>query len=168
MVALPQTFNTADIPDSEYEIIPPGDYEAIITESEMKATANGDGAYIQLKIQIQSGMGGSNDAKGRVLYERLNIQNKNEQAVEIAYRTLKKICEAVGKTAIKDTVELHNKRLIIAVEVEKGKPYIKDGQQKEGRDQNRIKAYKAVGGDAPASGNAPSTPAAGSPPWARK
>lgn len=163
MVALPQTFNTADVPDSEFELLTPGEYTAIITESEMKPTANKEGAFLELKLQVQD-----DAAKGRVLYERLNIQNKNEQAVEIAYRTLKKICEAVGKTAIKDTTELHNKRFVIVVEVEKGKPYMKDGVQKDGRDQNKIKAYKSVGGDAPASGAAPSTPAAGSPPWARK
>lgn len=169
MVALPQTFNTADVADSEFEIIPPGEYEAIITESEMKATNGGDGAYIQMKIQVQGGQ-----YNGRVLFERLNIQNKNDQAVEIAYRTLKKICEAAGKTAIKDTSELHNKRLVIVLEVEKSKPYVKDGVTKDGRNQNVIKAYKPHGGTntegagQPASGNTASSPSTGAPPWARK
>ena len=156
MVALPQTFNTADVEDSEFELLPPGEYECMILESEMKATSAGDGAYLQMKIQTK---------EGRILFERLNIQNKNQQAVDIAYRTLKKMCEAIGKTSIRDTNELHNKRFIAVVEVEKGKPYMKDGEQKEGRDQNRIKSYKSVGGEAPASGNAPSTPAANTPPW---
>lgn len=162
MVALPQNFNTADVEDSEFEPVQPGEYEAMILESEMKATNAGDGAYIQMKIQLKN---------GRILFERLNIQNKNEQAVEIAYKTLKKICEAVGKTSIRDTNELHNKRFIAVVTVEKGKPYTKDGVTKEGRDQNAIKAYKPINGGAAesASGNAaPSTaPATNQPPWKR-
>lgn len=172
MVALPNSFNTADVGDDEYEVIQPGEYEAMIIESEMKATKpkegeiGSSGAYVQLKIQLKN---------GRILFERLNIQNKNEKAVEIAYRTLKKICEAVGKTSIKDTTELHNKRFLAVVEVEKGKPYMKDGVEKEGRDQNTIKAYKQfgatnnTGGAAePASGNAASSPAAANvPPWKR-
>lgn len=159
MVMLPNAFNTADVGDDEFEIIQAGEYEAMIIESEMKATKDENGAYVQLKIQLKN---------GRILFERLNIQNKNEKAVEIAYRTLKKICEAVGKTSIKDTTELHNKRFIAVVEVEKGKPYVKDGETKEGRDQNRIKAYKQVGGGQAASAESPSTPAASNtPPWKR-
>lgn len=162
MVALPQSFNTADVGEDEYEPVQPGEYEAMIIESEMKATKDGNGAYVQLKIQLKN---------GRILFERLNIQNKNEKAVEIAYRTLKKICEAVGKTSIKDTTELHNKRFLAVVEVEKGKPYIKDGVEKDGRDQNTIKAYKSVQVGAEvgnASAAAASTPAAGNaPPWKR-
>lgn len=160
MVALPQSFNTADVGDDEFEVVQPGEYEAMIIESEMKATKSGDGAYVQLKVQLKN---------GRILFERLNIQNKNEKAVEIAYRTLKKICEAVGKTSIKDTTELHNKKMLVVVEVEKGKPYEKDGQMKDGRDQNTIKAYKQVGAEAGnASTAAASTPAAGNaPPWKR-
>lgn len=162
MVALPNSFNTADVGDDEFEVVQPGEYEAMIIESEMKATKSGDGAYVQLKVQLKN---------GRILFERLNIQNKNEKAVEIAYRTLKKICEAVGKTSIKDTTELHNKKMLVVVEVEKGKPYEKDGQMKDGRDQNTIKAYKSiqVGAEAGnASTAAASTPAAGNaPPWKR-
>lgn len=162
MVALPNSFNTADVGEDEYEVVQPGEYEAMIIESEMKATKDETGAYVQLKIQLKN---------GRILFERLNIQNKNEKAVEIAYRTLKKICEAVGKTSIKDTTELHNKRMTVVVAVEKGKPYMKDGVEKEGRDQNTIKAYKQLntGGAAePASGNAASSPASANvPPWKR-
>ena len=164
MVALPQPINIADIPDDEFECITPGVYDAMITESEMKATKAGDGAYLELKVQIDG---------GRILFERLNLQNKNEKAVEIAYKTLKKICEAIGKTSIKDSAELHNKRFKVAVEVEKGKPYTKDGETKEGRDQNVIKKWLPVTADTKkeagvtaASSGAPASNAA-LPPWKR-
>lgn len=166
MVMLPQSFNTADVADSEFEVIAPGIYEAMISESEMKATSSGDGAYIELKVQIVKG-----EKEGRLLFERLNVQNKNDKAVEIAYRTLKSICLACGKTNITDTNELHNKRFNIEVVVEKGKPYVKDGVQKDGSDQNRIKKYSGIGAiSAPAAGTIVSSATmAGStgslPPW---
>lgn len=166
MVALPHSFNTADVPEDSFDPIPPGTYEAMITESEMKATKDGLGAYLQLKIVL-----GKGQYEGRVLFERLNIQNKNETAVDIAYRTLKKICEAIGKTSIKDSSELHNKRFRVEIEVEQGKPYVKDGEQKEGRDQNRIKKYLSYNedGGAAASAASSSSPASSSnaPPWKR-
>lgn len=161
MVALPSTFNTADVPEDSFEPVQPGQYEAMITESEMKATKDGMGAYLQLKIELDG---------GRILFERLNLQNKNDKAVEIAYRTLGKICEAIGKTSIKDSNELHNKRFIAVVEIEKGKPYIKDGEEKPGRDQNVIKKYLPYGGtttNKEAAGGSASSSAAASPPWKR-
>lgn len=167
MVALPQTFNTSDVPADEFEPVPAGTYTGMITESEMKATNGGDGAYIQLKVELEG---------GRVLFERLNIQNKNDKAVEIAYRTLAKICEAVGKTSVKDTNELHNKRFQIVVAVEPGKPYTDKttGEQKAGRDQNVIKKWlpygqenkeAAGGGVSPSAAASPA--AANTPPWKR-
>lgn len=163
MVTLPQTFNTADVPEDEFELIQPGTYDAMITDSEMKATNNKEGAYIQLKVELTN---------GRILFERLNIQNKNEKAVDIAYRTLGKICEAIGKTSIKDTTELHNKRFQVVVAVEAGKPYMKDGEQKEGRDQNVIKKYLPIGnkeaaGGAVSASAAASPPVGNTPPWKR-
>ena len=161
MVQLPQRFNVADVPEDEYEVIPPGNYVAMITESDMKPTKDGEGAYVELKIQLDG---------GRVLFERLNIQNKNEKAVEIAYKTLAKICNACNKTSIQKTEELHNIRFKVDVEVEKGKPYFKDGVQKDGNDQNRIKKYYSINeaSAAPASGKAPaSADDAALPPWKR-
>jgi hypothetical protein len=54
----------------------------------------------------------------------------------------------VGKTTIKDTEELHNKRLYIEVRVEPAKPYKdkKTGEEKPGSPQNSIKKYLPVSG----------------------
>lgn len=157
MVMLPNTFNRADVPDDDFDPIPAGVYEAVINESEMKATKDELGAYLQLKIVIQGPQ-----HNGRVLFERLNLQNKNEKAVEIAYRTLGKICDAIGKTTIKDSAELHGKPFKIEVDIEKGKPYSKDGVEKEGRDQNRIKKYLPR---TEAASSGPSPSADNTPPW---
>lgn len=153
MVALPRQFNTADVPDDEFQPIPAGVYTGVITESEMKATNDGTGAYIQLKIELEN---------GRVLFERLNIQNKNETAMKIAYQTLAKICEACGKSTISDTNELHNKRMKLQIEIEKGKPYMKDGEEKPGRDQNVIKKWMPYAQETPAA-----AATANKAPWAQ-
>lgn len=161
MAVLPARFNVADVPESEFELIPPGVYKAMITESEMKATKDGQGAFLELKIQLED---------GRSLKERLNIQNKNETAVTIAYQTLAKICKACNKTSIADTNELHNIRFMIEVAVEKGKPYKdKEGVEKQGYDQNTIKKYMSVNDAvAPTQSAASDAPAPADPPWKRK
>lgn len=159
MVQLPSRFNVADVPESEFELIQPGTYKAMIVESEMKATKGGDGAYLELKIQLED---------GRSLKERLNIQNKNETAVMIAYQTLAKICKACNKTSVQNTDELHNIRFMIEVAVEKGKPYKdKDGVEKQGYDQNTIKRYMSLN-DAVQSTAAPTAEATATPPWKKK
>lgn len=157
MVALPQRFNVADVPEDEYELIPPGVYKAMITESEMKATKGGDGAYLELKIQLDD---------GKSIKERLNIQNKNETAVRIAYQTLAKICKACNKTSVQNTDELHNIRFMVEVTVEKGKPYVKDGETKQGNDQNAIKKYMSLN-DAAQSAS-PVQESSATPPWKKK
>ncbi len=162
MVALPQRFNVADVPESEFELIPPGTYKAMIVENDMKTTKGGDGAYLEIKIQLED---------GRSLKERLNIQNKNETAVMIAYQTLAKICKACNKMTVQDIDELQNIRFMIEVAVEKGKPYKdKDGVEKQGYDQNTIKKYMSLN-DAAQAPSAPATEAAqasNDPPWKRK
>lgn len=161
MVALPQRFNVADVPESEFELIPPGTYKAMIVESEMKATKDGQGAYLEMKIQLED---------GKSIKERLNIQNKNETAVTIAYQTLAKICKACNKTSVQNTDELHNIRFMIEVAVEKGKPYKdKDGVEKQGYDQNTIKKYMSMNDAvAPTQSAASDAPASADPPWKRK
>lgn len=136
-----QEFNVNDVAEREdFTPLPAGTYNAMVVASEMKATKDLKGEYLQLEIEVIDGANA-----GRKLFERLNLKNSNQQAVDIAYRTLAELTRAVGKVTIKDSEELHNKRLQVVVEVEQGKPYTKDGVTKEGKPQNVIKKYLAVG-----------------------
>lgn len=159
MALLPNVFNVNDVPDDDFSTLEAGEYVGTIVDSEMKPTKSGDGAYLELKIQLEN---------GRVLFERLNIQNKNETAMEMAFRTLRSICEAVGKGTIKDSTELHNKRLKVVVSVKAGTPYtdLTTGEMKQGRDQNEIKKYlpynAVTGGD---SSSSPAAAKGSTPPW---
>jgi hypothetical protein len=171
MAKLGITFDANDVPErTEYTPLPPGQYTGMIVASELKPTKKG-GEMIELEIDIQDG-----EYSGRKLFERLNIKNDNQKAVDIAFRTLGEICKAVGKTSIKDSDELHNKRFVLTVGVEPAKPYTKDGVEHAGSPQNSIKKYSAysagVPGAAPAtspssSGGVESKPSS-TPPWKRK
>ena len=96
-----------------FDTIPSGDYDAVITESELKDTKAGDGQYLKLTLQILSG-----EYANRKLWDILNLKNKNPKAVEIAKGTLSSICRAVETMTPKDSADLHNKPLLIAVGVE--------------------------------------------------
>jgi len=118
-------------PTTAYEVLPAGEYQAMITDSEMKTTKNGNGEYLQLTVEIIDG-----EYKGRLLWERLTLKHPNAKTVEIAQRTLSAICRAVGVLQPKDSAELHGVAFVVKVGIE---------APKNGYDaQNRIKAYKSA------------------------
>ena len=73
-------FDAATIePRKNFEPIPAGKYIAAITESEMKPNKAGTGSYLKLTFQVIEGT-----YKGRLLWARLNLNNPNATAVQIA------------------------------------------------------------------------------------
>lgn len=134
-----------------FEPVPRGQYAAIITESEMKQTKAGNGEYLELCFQVIEG-----EFKGRRLWARLNLDNPNAVAVEIAKRELSAICRAVGVMEPKDSSELHDRPLLITVTC---KPRKDNGEM-----ANEIKGYAA---SSSASAPAQSPSAKSPPPWAR-
>ena len=116
--------------------VPNGNYVALITDSEIKTTKRGDGRYLQLVWEITKG-----EHKGRMIWDRLNVENPNPTAVKIAQQDLAAICTAMGKGGIDDSDELHYKEITIAVQV---------SPASNGHDaSNEIKGYSAPAGAAP-------------------
>ena len=151
-------------PNVPYEPIPAGKYKAVIVASESKPTKAMTGSYLQLEIEIIEGQ-----FQGRKVFDRLNLDNPNSTAVEIAQRTLSAICRAVGVNMPRHSSDLHNKPMLVNIAV---KPA--DGQYSA---SNEVKGYGPDGGS---SGNvgaphphsvthAQPVAAAGSstPPWKR-
>lgn len=101
-------------PSSDFEPIPAGKYLAVITESEMKANKANTGHYLQLTFQVTDG-----PYKGRNLWARLNLDNPNATAVQIARAELSAICRAVGVLAPNDSVELHDLPIVCNVDSRK-------------------------------------------------
>lgn len=132
-------FDASKVEPNDFGTIPPGDYEACIINSEMKATKDGQGSYLNLEIQVINGQ-----YQNRRLFDKLNLVNKNEQAVTIAKGTLSAICRAVNVLTPNDSAELHNKPMRITVGSRKN-------DYKNGEMENYIKSYKPRSGGAVAS-----------------
>jgi hypothetical protein len=108
-------FNANNVaPATDFEPIPAGKYLAVIVESEMKPTKSGDGHYLELKFQLLEG-----PFKNRMLWSRLNLDNPNPQAVQIAQAELSSICRAVGVLTPGDSVQLHGLPLVIGVRLKR-------------------------------------------------
>lgn len=136
-------------PAVELEPLPADAYIAVIVASEMKPTKAGTGSFLELKFQVLEG-----EFKSRHLWDRLNLENPNPLAVQIARAELSAICRAVGVMAPGDSTDLHDLPLQITVKCKK--------RSDTGELVNEITGYKpkpAVGEQTPQSGD--------TPPWKR-
>jgi len=106
-------FNAEEVqPQGSFDPIPAGWYTCMITESEMKPTKTGTGEYLQLRLDVIEG-----EHQGRVVFDRLNLVNDNQTAVEIAQRQLSAICRAVGVMQPNDSGDLHDKPIRVKVAI---------------------------------------------------
>lgn len=152
-------FNAENVePQVALEVVPKGDYLAIMTQSELKDTRAGTGQYLQCVWEIVDG-----EQRGRLLWDRLNLKNPNATAVKIAESQLSAICHAVGVMRPKDSTELHGKPVLLKVTVE-------PRDDKPGSFKNEIKGYSSPkGSTAPVAAKpaATATTTASVPPWKR-
>ena len=116
-------------PNKTFELIPAGDYPAIITEMEEKSTKDGTGMRLSLKIQILDGR-----YQNRTLYDGLNTVNASAVAQQIGRQQLKSICVALNNPNPQNSSELLNKALMITVKV---------GKDQNGNPRSEVKGYKA-------------------------
>ena len=146
-------------PDTGFELLPAGWYNAMIDESAINPTKDGVGAYLQLRFSVIDGQ-----YQGRKVFARLNIRNANQTAQDIAYKQLSAIAHSVGVLQVQDSSQLHGIPLKIRVRIRKDP----SGQYE---DQNEINGYKnineAVQGQAaafvPAAPAIPAAPAGFAP-----
>lgn len=143
-------FNAAEVePSAPRDPIPAGWYKAVITESLEKPTKAQTGSYLQITMEIIEG-----DHAGRKVFERLNLNNPNATAVEIAQRALSSICRAVGVMTPRTSQDLHDRPLMVKVKVSPPRDGYEAG--------NEISEY------APVEKKAAAAPGGGStPPWKR-
>jgi hypothetical protein len=128
--------------------VPAGRYLAAIINSDMKPTKDGTGTFLELELEILEG-----EHKGRKVFDRLNLRNKNPQAEAIAQGTLSAICHAVNVMQVRDSAALHNKPMHVTVAVEQRK----DDTTKL---SNNVKKYEGRNVTA-----APTQAPAGNAPW---
>ncbi len=119
-----QGFDPATAPP---DVVPPGNYVVQVEKCEIKQTKAGDGHYVEVDMVILDEC----PSKGRHLWDRLNIHNKNPEAVKMAQRSLGALCVAAGIPDLKDTDMLLQVMVVACVKV-------KDGD-------NNIRTYKPAG-----------------------
>lgn len=78
-------------PATDFSTLPPGEYVAQITESDISIPKSGNGKSLNLTWQITEG-----EYENRIFWQHLNYQHSSAQAQEISQRMLKTICDAVG------------------------------------------------------------------------
>lgn len=158
-------FNAAEIDTTSRDAIPSGVYEAVVSDSEMRATKSGTGMGINLTFEVLS----DGPAKGRKVFAWINYENANPKAQQIGREELASLCKAVGVTSLSDTVQLHNLPLLITVGIDRNDPtknVIKKYASRTGmRDEGRGKREELGSGSNPSQ--TPSAAASGTPPWRR-
>jgi hypothetical protein len=97
---------------------------------------------------------------GRFVYDRLNLRNASQQAVDIAYSTLSALCHVTGKLVITNTDELIGPAFKAVVR----KIVRTDNPNLMGND---VAGYKDINGNPPLSAGNVSQPQA-QPAWAQQ
>jgi hypothetical protein len=126
-------------PNTGFEPVPEGWYNVAISESEMKPTKDGAGAMLVLKMSIIDG-----PHTGKPIFTRLNLQNANQQAVDIAYGELSAICHVTGVFQVADSSQLHGIPFQVKVNVRKG-----TDDKGNSFESNDVKGYKDAAGNEP-------------------
>lgn len=119
-------------PNEAFENLPLGWYVARIVDSEEKPNSTNNGSHILLTLEVIA----PQQYAGRKLWDRLNLNNPNQTAVEIAQRTLSAICHATNVMQLQDTMQLHG----IPMEVKVGLSKPQDGYEQ----RNEIKGYRTA------------------------
>lgn len=135
-------FNAASVDPSTGggDIFETGEYAFQIVKSDVKQTKAGNGTMLVFEAScIEEGFA------GKRLTIRLNVQNPNQTAVEIAYRDLSAICHVCGVLQLTDTQQLHGKPFRIRLE----KLPRTDAPDKF---TNEIRAYLDMQGNPPSKG----------------
>lgn len=146
-------------PNVALDAIPAGWYNVQIVGSEMKPTkdnATTGGQYLELTMQILDG-----EHAGRKLFDRLNLVNQNPTAVEIAYKTLKAVYNAIGVARVNDSAEMHGKPLKVKVKLRPKTAEYDATNEVQGYDHIQSQHQPAGVTSVGVPGNA-----SGAPPWA--
>lgn len=111
--------------------LPQGIYAVRIIDERTKTTKKGDGEYLELTFEIMNG-----PHAGRLIYDRLNLKNPNDKAMEIARLNLAAIFKAIGIIP-SDSSELLRKSLRIET----------FNQSFEGKNYPKVKSYSPLAKD---------------------
>ena len=109
-------------------LLPEGDYQAVIFESEMKPPKSGGPHMLALTLKVQN----HPEYNGSTLWDNLCVRHAGT-AGTIAKQRLKAIMDALGLASISDSQQLHNRLLTVTV----------IHREHEGEMKSQVKGYSA-------------------------
>lgn len=127
-------------PSVPLEPLDDGWYPAVITETEIKPTASGDGVRMPLKLKV---LPDHPHYGNRLIFDGLNIQNPNPVAQQIAQEQLSAICHATNVIVLNDTQQLHNIPLLVKVVTTPKRTDTVTGKTYDAK--NEVKGYAKLG-----------------------
>lgn len=94
------SFNAAEVQPTSFDALPPGSYEAVVSNSESRPMKSGNGMGFNFEFEIISG-----NFKGRKVFVWITFEHRTSpQAQQIGREQLSALCRAVGVTQLNDTV----------------------------------------------------------------
>ena len=148
-------------PNKPLDPLPAGWYAMQIIQSEVKKTKDGRGQYLELTHEIMEAT--HPDFKGRRAWDRLNLWNDSQKAVDIAHGSLAAICRAIGQLeAWDETSVLHGRPLAVKLKLRPADAQFDTSNDVSGYDS--VASRFAVGAPVSASTMAAPPPAAAAPP----
>ena len=133
-------------PAIDVTCLPAGWYPVVVTATEMRQTSAGTGAYLQATLRVVDG-----PHKNHIILHRMNVQNPNPTAVEMANRVLSALCHAMHKLRITDTEELHGTPVEALLTVQPPRQHPTTGESYGA--SNDVRTYRSL-----APGAAPAAP----------
>jgi len=131
------SFNASEVPPATVQaVLPKGWYQVMIADCKNKTNNAGTGSYLELEMQVLDG-----EHKGRRIWDRLNLDNPNQTAVDIAKASLSAICHAVNVLTPASADELLHIPLEVLVHIQPPK-----GQYGE---SNVVKGYRGLDSSLP-------------------
>ncbi len=146
-------------PQESIEPVPAGWYNVSIDHSEMKLTKDQTGQFLEVRYVVLDGQ-----YKGRKVFDRFNLRNNSQQAVEIGYRQLSAVAHAVGVLQVADSEMLHNRPLKIKVKLRPAEGQYEASNEVQARkniNEQVDEAPAAVAAAAPVQAPPPSPPPPG-------
>lgn len=172
------SFTEEDLQDNgatgSFDPLPPGTYDVEILKADLTATNAGDGKYINLDMSVTS-----SEYFGRRIFDKLNIENKNQTTEQIARANLGKILRImeIHPSTFLDSDQMIGGKFPVRVTIEP--------ETEKYKAKNKVVEYKTtVGKVSPAPQQSPQRPAyqpqqapspqqnaapsKSAPPWAKK
>jgi hypothetical protein len=109
-----QGFDAASVaPKQDFVALPAGIYTVVCMDAQWTVTKAGTGKFLKLEFEVLEGI-----SKGRKVFTRLNLENPNATAVQIAQSELSSICRAIGVLKPTSEYDLLNLPLQVSVYVD--------------------------------------------------